>query len=348
MLTVRFSASMGSHTHGARAAAETTPTPARGKRIRPPGKARFPTERAALCFPPVNTRLFVGAVLSGALVLSGAVIAEETLKLWDGPPPQAVPTAPPEAYLPLEPGADPNITRLGNVSEPELTVYHPPADRRTGTAVLICPGGGYHILAMKHEGTQVAEWLNSLGVTAAVLKYRVPSPRGEPPQSRPLLDAQRAMAILRSRAAAWGVNPDRIGVLGFSAGGHLAAWLLCEGDRRASGYPVGANEPSVRPNFGVLVYPAYLAAPDRQRDKPVVRPELKPGPVFLVHAADDSLGPENSIEFFLELKRAGVLGELHVYQRGGHGFGMLARGQPVHDWPARCADWMRSQGWLER
>ena len=284
----------------------------------------------------------------GALFLAlRPALAQETLRLWDGAGPLPVAAEKPEAYLALDPGQDPDITRLANVTEPSITVYHPPANKRTGTCVLICPGGGYYILAMKHEGSQVAEWLNSIGVTSVVLKYRVPSPKGEPPQRRPLLDAQRAMTVIRSRAAEWHVNPDRIGVLGFSAGGHLAAWLLCEGDRRAPGYPGRTDEPTCRPNFGVLVYPAYLAAPDRQRDKPVLRPDQKPGPVFFVHAADDALGPENSIEFFLELKRAGVPGELHVYQQGGHGFGMLKRGQPVHDWPARCAAWMDAQGWLK-
>jgi len=313
-------------------------------------KPGFPGRAGALCSHAVNT-LPLACAIAGTLCLvasNAAAAVEETLKLWDGPPPLARQLEEPEAYLPIEPGADPDITRLGNVSEPSLTVYHPPADRRNGTCVFICPGGGYYILAMKHEGTQVAEWLNSLGVTAAVLKYRVPSPKDEPPQARPLLDAQRAVSLIRSRAAEWGVKADRIGVLGFSAGGHLAACLLCEGDRRAPGYPVTAGEPSCRPDFGILVYPAYLAAPDRQRDRPQIRSEQKPGPVFLVHAADDQLGPENSIEFFLDLKRAGVPGELHVYQQGGHGFGMLKRGQPVHDWPARCAEWMRVQGWLTR
>lgn len=287
-------------------------------------------------------------LIAGPLTSRLGAAVEETIKLWDGAPPLALRAEKPEAYLPIEAGADPDITRLGNVSEPTLTVYHPPADRRNGTCVLICPGGGYYILAMKHEGTQVAEWLNSLGVTAVVLKYRVPSPKGEPPQTRPLLDAQRAMSLIRARAPEWGVKPDRIGVLGFSAGGHLAAWLLCEGDRRATHYPAAADAAPCRPDFGVLIYPAYLAAPDRQRDKPQIRADQKPGPVFFVHAADDKLGPENSLEFFLDLKRAGVAGELHVYQQGGHGFGMLKRGQPVHDWPARCAEWLGAQGWLNK
>jgi acetyl esterase/lipase len=288
--------------------------------------------------------LLIAAALTLPAMLRAA--APEEIPLWPGDPPLAVAGDKPEAYLPPEPGQDPDITRLGNVSRPTLTVYPAPRETRTGTAVLICPGGGYYILAMKHEGTQVAEWLNSLGVTAAVLKYRVPAPPGEPAHRRPLLDAQRAMSLLRARAGDWGVDPQRVGVLGFSAGGHLAAWLLCEGDRRAPGYPAGADEPSCRPDFGVLVYPAYLAAAERQRERPVLRPEQKPGPVFLVHAADDKLGPENSLEFFLALKQAGVPAELHVFQQGGHGFGMLRRGLPVHDWPARCADWLRANGWL--
>lgn len=271
----------------------------------------------------------------------------EEIPLWPGEPPLAVATDKAEGYLPPESGQEPDITRLGNVSRPNLTLYPAPAGKRTGTTVLICPGGGYYILAMKHEGSQVAEWLNGLGVSAAVLKYRVPAPAGEPAHLRPLLDAQRALSLLRARAREQGDAPDRIGVLGFSAGGHLAGWLLCEGDRRAPGYPGnGSGEPSCRPDFGILIYPAYLATPDGRFTRPTLRDEQKPGPVFLVHAVDDRLGPEHSLEFFLALKQAGVPAELHLYQQGGHGFGMLRRGLPVNDWPARCAEWLRANGWL--
>lgn len=281
------------------------------------------------------------------LLLHRHAFGAEEFPLWPGDPPLAVALEKPEGYLPPEPGQDPDITRLGNVSRPTLILYPAPPGRRTGTTVLICPGGGYYILAMKHEGSLVAAWLNSLGVTAAVLKYRVPAPPEEPAHVRPLLDAQRALSWLRAHARERGDDPQRIGVLGFSAGGHLAAWLLCEGDRRAGGYPqAGTNEPSCRPDFGILIYPAYLAAAERQRKQPAIREEQKPGPVFLVHAADDRLGPENSLEFFLALKRAGVPAEVHVYQEGGHGFGLLRRGRPVHDWPERCADWLRANGWL--
>jgi len=229
-----------------------------------------------------------------------------------------------------------------------LAVYHPAAARKVGTCVVICPGGGYNIVAIEHEGTQVAEWLNSLGVTAAVLKYRVPAPKDAPGPLRPLLAAQRALALVRSRASQWAIDPGRIGVLGFSAGGNLAAWLLCEGDRHPEGYPAHADEPSCRPDFGVLIYPAYIASPKREGDRPALRPGAPPGPTFFVHAGDDRVTPENSIEFFLELRRAGTPAELHVYQEGGHGFGMLRKGMPIHDWPARCADWMRARGWLDK
>jgi acetyl esterase/lipase len=278
-----------------------------------------------------------------ALAVACSAAEPQTFKLWPGAPPLAIAADKPEAYLPPDGKSHPDITRLGNVTEPELLVFPAPAAKRNGTAVLICPGGGYSILAMKHEGTQVAEWLNSLGVTAAVLKYRVPAPKGEPPHLRPLLDAQRAMSLLREKASQWGVDEKRVGVLGFSAGGNLAAWQLCEGNRRPEAYPDAAKEKSCRPDFGILLYTAYLADPQRSRPVPVIREDEKPGPVFLVHAHDDRLTPENSVQFYLALKKAGVGAELHVYQEGGHGFGMLRSGKPVNDWPQRCEDWLRTQ-----
>ena len=265
----------------------------------------------------------------------------ETIRLWDDKPPLAVENPKPEAYQPIQQGQNPDITRLGNVSIPDMTVYHAPKEKRNGTCVMICPGGGYSILAMKHEGTQVAEWLNSIGVTAVVLKYRVPSPQGMPPHLLPLLDAQRALSLIRAHAKKWDLDENRIGVLGFSAGGNLATWALCEGDRRPEGYPVKETV-SCRPNFGILIYPAYLANMDKPRPMPVIQLEQKPGPVFFVHASDDKLGSENSIEFYMALKKVGVPAEMHIYQQGGHGFGMLRQGLPANDWPKRCEEWMKA------
>lgn len=288
-------------------------------------------------------------ILAAALLVTSrwSAAETETIRLWPGEPPLAVTNPQPEKELPLDKGMDPDIVRLGNVSEPSMTVYHPPAGQRNGTCVLICPGGGYSILAMKHEGSQVAEWLNTLGVTAVVLKYRVPVPKGEPAVVRPLLDAQRAMSLIRSRAGAWGINKDRVGILGFSAGGNLAAWVLCEGNRRAPEYPQGETSERCRPDFGILIYPAYMVGAGAGKAPPTIHLDAKPGPTFLVMAADDPLGPENVISFFEALRKAEVPAALHVFQKGGHGFGMLPNGLPVNHWPALCADWMRLNKLIE-
>lgn len=285
----------------------------------------------------------MGMVLAVSRVIGSE---PETIRLWENGVPLAVPSEQAEGELPTKAGDDRNIVRVGNVSEPSMTVHHPPEGHRAGTCVIVCPGGGYRILAIKHEGTDVAEWLNSIGVTAVVLKYRVPSPKEDPAHVRPLLDGQRAISLVRARATDWGVDPQRIGVLGFSAGGNLAAWLLCEGNRHHAAYPVIDGEKPCRPDFGILIYPAYIADPKRAEDKPSIRDEEKPGPVFFVHAADDRIVPENSIELFQALRRAEVPAELHVFQDGGHGFGMLRKGHPINDWTQRCEEWMGSQALL--
>ena len=240
------------------------------------------------------------------------------------------------------------LIRLGNVSRPTLTIYRPPADRDTGAAVLVCPGGGYHILALDLEGTEVCEWLNSIGVTGVVLKYRVPRREGREPHAAPLQDAQRAVSLLRQRAGEFGIDPQRIGTLGFSAGGHLAAVLSTTAERT---YPKidAADEVSCRPNFTVLVYPAYLTVKEKND---AVSPELKVDaatpPTFLVIAQDDPVRVENALYYALALQQAKVSFDLHVYPKGGHGYGLRKTELPVTSWPDRATDWMRSQGWLKR
>lgn len=241
------------------------------------------------------------------------------------------------------------VIRLGNVSSPTISVYKPAPDKDTGAAVLVCPGGGYHILALDLEGTEVCEWLNSIGVTGVLLKYRVPKREGRERHGPPLQDAQRAMSLIRQNAGAWGLDPQRIGVLGFSAGGHLSAML--GNNYAARTYPAvdDADKLSCRPDFAVLVYPGLLTLKD-QGDK--VPPELAPStntpPMLLVMAQDDPVRPENVLHYTLALKQAGVPAELHLYPSGGHGYGLRRTENPVTAWPDRAAEWMRHQGWLRR
>jgi acetyl esterase/lipase len=236
------------------------------------------------------------------------------------------------------------LIRLANVSNPTITVYHAHEDQATGAAVVVCPGGGYHILALDLEGTEVAEWLNSLGITAVVLKYRVPVREGIPRHQRPLQDAQRAMKLVRSRAAEWNVDPNRIGVLGFSAGGHLAATLSNTVERTYDRID-SADTLSSRPNFTVLIYPAYLTASTEGTElaSEISVTEDTP-PAFLVHAQDDHISVENSLFYYLALKQAKVHAEMHLYATGGHGYGLRKVESPVRTWPERAARWLKQWG----
>jgi len=240
------------------------------------------------------------------------------------------------------------LIRLGNVSEPTLEVFPAPESNRNGAAVLVCPGGGYHILAMDLEGTEVCQWLNSIGVTGVLLKYRVPRREGLEKHAAPLQDAQRAMGIVRRGASDWGIDPKRVGVLGFSAGGHLAAALSTTSQRT---YPKvdEADELSCRPDFSVLVYPGYLTVKE-ENDR--VSSELKitseTPPTFLVMAQDDPVRVENVFGYAMGLKQANVPFEVHVYPTGGHGYGLRRTANPVTAWPDRVAEWLKARGVLER
>jgi acetyl esterase/lipase len=228
-------------------------------------------------------------------------------------------------------------------------VFRPPAAKETGAAVVVLPGGGYHILAMDLEGTEVCEWLNSMGVTGVLVKYRVPTRAGLEKHTAALQDAQRALALARHRAGEFGIDPQRIGVLGFSAGGHLAA-AVCAGAAQRT-YPAvdDADAASCRPNFAVLVYPAYLTVKE-QNDQiaPDVAVTSQTPPTFIVMAADDPIRVENALCYSLALKNAGVPFELHVFPAGGHGYGLRRTQAQVTSWPDRAADWLRGQGLLKR
>jgi acetyl esterase/lipase len=282
---------------------------------------------------------------------SALAVPSAPLPLWPGQAPGEKSALPPEADTnkPTDPLiAGRPIIRLGNVSQPTLTIYSPDPSKNTGAAVLVCPGGGYNILAYDLEGTEVCAWLNSIGVTGVLLKYRVPRRTGLAQHVPPLQDAQRALGLVRHQAARLGVDPHRIGVLGFSAGGHLAAMLGNHHDSRT--YPAvdAADQESCRPDFVVLVYPGYLALAEK---KFALAPELDVAtsvtpPTLIVMAEDDPVHVENALVYYRALKDAKVPAEMHLYPKGGHGYGLRRTDLTVTTWPDRVADWMKASGWL--
>ena len=273
----------------------------------------------------------------------------KTIELWPGDAPGEVKgEVGEETPKPNRPGSK-KIIRLGNVSKPTISLFPAPKGKANGAAVLVCPGGGYGILAYDLEGTEVCEWLNSIGVTGILLKYRVPRRKNREKHEAPLQDSQRAMGIVRANAKDWGIDPKRIGILGFSAGGHLTATTLTNYDGRTYDRIDASDDLSCRPDFGVLIYPAYLVD---NETKSKLEPEIKvtkdTPPCFFAHAGDDRIPAEGSVQMYLALRRAGVKGsELHVYPKGGHGYGLRASDHPVVTWPARTGEWMKAIGLLE-
>lgn len=287
------------------------------------------------------------AGLAAVMLLAGSARAAEptaVLDVWPGKAPGEREELQ-ERLLSDGKGKTP-FARLTDVSHPTISVYRPARGSDTGTAILICPGGAYQILAIEHEGTEVAAWLNSIGVTGVLLKYRVPARKDQPRYLAALQDAQRAMSLVRAKAPQWQLDPQRIGILGFSAGGHLAAAAATNFDRRQYAALDDVDQVSCRPDFAVLVYPAYLTAEERLATE--IRVSSQTPPVFFAHAADDRISPENSIRMFLALKRAGVPAELHVFASGGHGFGLRPSEHTSATWPRLCEAWMRSRGLVRK
>jgi acetyl esterase/lipase len=238
------------------------------------------------------------------------------------------------------------LIRLGNVTVPTLTVY-PPRTANTGVAVVVFPGGGYNILAIDLEGTEVCDWLNGSGITCVLVKYRVPGTGPYPKSDAALQDAQRAVGIVRQHAAEWKIDPKRIGVLGFSAGGHLSAAVSTHYDKRLYEAVDAADQLSCRPDFAVVVYPGYLALADKDfAPNADINPTADTPPTFIVQAEDDPVHVENSTVYFLQLKKAKVAAELHLYAEGGHGYGLRRTKLPVTTWPQTAEIWMRTIGML--
>ena len=221
-------------------------------------------------------------------------------------------------------------------------VYSPKANN-TGAAVVVFPGGGYRILAIDLEGTEVCDWLNSVGITCVLVKYRVPEPGPYPKSSAPLQDAQRAFGMVRAHADEWHIDPNRIGVLGFSAGAHLAAALSTHFDQRLYD-PIDASDKlSCRPDFAVIVYPGYLAlASQNYAPNPEIHPTAQTPPTFIVQAEDDRVTLKTQWCPFMALKNAKVPAELHIYAQGGHGYGLRRTDLPVTTWPRSVEIWLHT------
>ena len=240
---------------------------------------------------------------------------------------------------------------LTNVTKPTITIYRPAKEQDTGTAMLICPGGGYWNLYWELEGEEVAAWLNSHGMTGIILKYRVPRRPDEPktePARRPLQDAQRAVSLVRSKAKEWGIHPGRIGLVGFSAGGHLAISTATSFDRRAYEPIDEVDKVSCRPDFAVAAYSGYLKAKEKNELAPGLRIPGGTPPIFLAHGGDDIISsPEHSVFMYLALKRADIPTELHIYASATHDFGVRATDHPYSTWPESCAKWLIYHGLLQ-
>jgi acetyl esterase/lipase len=269
----------------------------------------------------------------------------EAIKLWPGKAPgETEDIGPEETVEPKKGQAD--VKRVTNVSEPTITIYSPPKDKNTKTAVVVAPGGGYSILAIEHEGTKVCEWMNTLGVTAVLLKYRVPKREMQMPDNLAALqDAQRAISLVRGKQRELGIDPTRIGMLGFSAGGNLTAWT-CLAEKRYYDPIDKTDAVSCEPNFALLIYPAYLVDKEGAL-KPEYKAKKDSPPMFFAHSSDDPVTCESSVALYRELKKNNVSAEMHLYATGGHGYGINKVPHPCASWPDRAGDWLKSRGLLD-
>jgi len=292
------------------------------------------------------SRTFCAVALLELLATAAHADEPPVIKLWPGKPPgpQAMVDGPekdrqkPDDRL----VGGRTVMKLTNVAAAEMHIYAPPKDKSNGAACVICPGGGFSILAWDLEGVEVARWLNGFGVTAFVLKYRVPTrAHGDPGKwEGPVMDAQRALSLVRSRAADWGVDRQRVGILGFSAGGETAARTAVLNGKRLYEAQDEADKRSCAADFAILVYPGGIADKEGKLREEYDVDEDTP-PMFFAHAADDRVKCEHSIALFTALKQAGVPAELHIFLDGKHGYGLRPAAARVTRWPKQA------QGWLE-
>ena len=270
------------------------------------------------------------------------VAQKTTLPLWPGGNPEPSKVVGAEADTTTVTPSGRSVLHVTNVSQPSLTVYAPAAGKNTGAAALVFPGGSYLRLSYTTEGTDICEWLNSVGMTCVLVKYRVPEDGHYPANVEDLEDAQQAMRITRAHATEWGIDPKRVGVIGFSAGAHLAVALSTHPEFQ--GKNVAASSVDARPDFQMVIYPGWLTNPAGGGTvDPVLAPTVSMPPTFLVQAENDyTAHVENVLVYFEALKNAKVPAELHVYTLGGHGFGMGQKELPISGWTGLAETWLKT------
>ncbi len=272
------------------------------------------------------------------------------MNLWPSTPPGGIPESIGAENWAIG-NERPPIIRVSNVSIPKLSLYK--AEKPNGSCVVIFPGGGYSILAYNHEGSEIAQWLNKLGVSAVVVKYRVPRRNGLPKHFAPLQDAQRAIRLVRSHAEEWDINPEKIGVLGFSAGGHLTVMAATQYAQKVYDPVDNADKISARPNFAIPIYPAYMMDSEQEKDSTVPLSEEvvidKNTPPMFVSVADrDANRAAASARLFIKLYEANVPAELHILYGNSHGYGLRKdHGRPA-DWDINCENWLREMKLLQK
>ena len=278
----------------------------------------------------------------------------EQVPIWPGDAPNALPDPKPESVGP--PDGREWWPRANDVSRPTMTVYAAKG-RNTGVAAVVFPGGGYQFLAMDLEGTEICDWLNARGITCVLLKYRVPDSgptmkNGRtyyPKVQTALQDAQRTLGLVRQHAAEWHVDPHKVGVIGFSAGGHLAAAVSTHFAQRTYPPQDAADALSCRPDFAVVVYPGHLWTPGSNLTlREDIRVRADTPPTFLLHAEDDPVDDvKHSLTYYVELKKAGVPTEMHLYAQGGHAFGLRPNTLPIAQWPRLVETWLETIGMMD-
>ena len=289
--------------------------------------------------------------MSLSMLVATSTLGSEpaSLEVWPGFPPGESERNTGELQPP-RPGETPPVSRVINIRTPTLDVF--PAARGNGVGILILPGGGFAKVVPDKEGSEAAHWLNRHGITAFVLRYRTKRPGEAQPWRAPLQDAQRAMKLIRSRAGTWNLDRDRIGLLGFSAGGNVAARLLTDSGHGA--YVIQTEHDSVetishRPDFALLIYPWNIYDEEADELLPAIQVTNKVPPTFLVHTHDDRSSSLGSVLFYAELRRLEVPAELHIYRNGGHGYGMrTVHGSEIGTWPDRATEWLVGRGLVKR